>query len=169
MIYFARPYDLLSKVYSRDFGVGGVDGFINKISNEIDKKLQDPQTYDCKNSYLEVQVMTESDVPVRDVGETSQGMVLYKGAMIDIANLLSRLERSERDRIAIEEKVADQQADLEYLRAMISSSEETTKTLASELKEVKEKLSDTTKTMQDVEKTCGSYRELLDIIHLMTM
>ncbi|XP_066303450.1 cell division cycle and apoptosis regulator protein 1-like isoform X2 [Branchiostoma lanceolatum] len=134
----------------------------DKPADSLPSMPEDQELAIGNNSYLEVQVKTEADVPAREGGQTSQGMVLYKGATIDIANLLSRLERSERDRVAVEEKVADQQADLDVLRAMTSSSEETTKTLASELKEVKKKLSDTSKTLQDVEKTCGSYRECLD-------
>eukprot|EP00058_Branchiostoma_floridae_P016429 XP_002601917.1 hypothetical protein BRAFLDRAFT_124590 [Branchiostoma floridae] len=136
----------------------------DKPTENLPSMPEDQELAIGNNSYLAVQVKKEADVRVEESGgaETSQGMVLYRGATIDIANLLSRLERSERDRVAVEEKVRDQQADLDVLRAMTSSSEETTKTLASELKEVKKKLSDTSKTLQDVEKTCGAYRQCLD-------
>ncbi|XP_078579525.1 cell division cycle and apoptosis regulator protein 1-like isoform X2 [Branchiostoma floridae x Branchiostoma japonicum] len=136
----------------------------DKPAENLPSMPEDQELAIGNNSYLAVQVKKEADVRVEEAGgaETSQGMVLYRGATIDIANLLSRLERSERDRVAVEEKVRDQQADLDVLRAMTSSSEETTKTLASELKEVKKKLADTSKTLQDVEKTCGAYRQCLD-------
>ncbi|KAI8520947.1 Cell division cycle and apoptosis regulator protein 1 [Branchiostoma belcheri] len=134
----------------------------DKPADSLPSMPEDQELAVGNNSYLDVKVKTE-DVKVKDSGgETSAGMVLYKGATIDIANLLSRLERSERDRVAVEDKVRDQQADLDVLRAMTSSSEETTKTLASELKDVKKKLADTSKTLQDVEKTCGAYKECLD-------
>ena len=44
--------------------------------------------------------------------QSSTGMLMYKGAMLDVNSVMMRLERSEKSRTALETKLKDQQEEM---------------------------------------------------------
>lgn len=71
------------------------------------------------------------------------GLVVYKGAVVDIAKLLTQLDRSEKARIETEQYLLDLKSENGKLTERHSKSSSTIKHLNSELKEYKEKLRNT--------------------------
>lgn len=71
------------------------------------------------------------------------GLVVYKGAVVDIAKLLTQLDRSEKARIETEQYLLDLKSENGKLTERYSKSSSTIKHLNSELKEYKEKLRNT--------------------------
>lgn len=71
------------------------------------------------------------------------GLVVYKGAVVDIDKLLTQLDRSEKARIETEQYLLDLKSENGKLTERYSKSSSTIKHLNSELKEYKEKLRNT--------------------------
>ncbi|XP_066156460.1 cell division cycle and apoptosis regulator protein 1-like isoform X1 [Euwallacea fornicatus] len=74
---------------------------------------------------------------------SSDGLVVYQGAVIDIAKLLTQLDRSEKARIETEQCLLDFKSENTRLTEKYSKSSSTIKHLNSEIKDYKEKLRST--------------------------
>lgn len=81
----------------------------------------------------------------------SGSLIVYNGAMVDISSIMQKLEKSEKAREEIEEKLFVQDAKMEEDVKVKTQLEQTNKALSKELEEVKNTLSQTKETLKATE------------------
>ncbi|XP_074647315.1 cell division cycle and apoptosis regulator protein 1-like [Tubulanus polymorphus] len=99
----------------------------------------------------------ESSVP-----ENNANLISYKGAMVDISSLISKLEKSENIRIELETKLKEAKNDLTVLNSNYALSEESGKKANNELQDLKKQLRDQRKQSETAESNQGKYRSCLE-------
>lgn len=91
----------------------------------------------------------------------SGNLIVYNGAMVDIGSTMQKLEKSEKAREEIEQKLMLQDAKMDEDTKVKAQLEQANKSLSRELEEVKSTLSQTEQTLKTVEEEKKVYRELL--------
>ncbi|ELU05545.1 hypothetical protein CAPTEDRAFT_214786 [Capitella teleta] len=92
---------------------------------------------------------------------TAQGMVLYKGALLDIESFMQRLEKAEKTYTATEHKLKEVQEEMDMLKASFSSSEQNSQKVGLELQDLKKKLRDQRKATDGAESSAKKFHDLL--------
>lgn len=105
--------------------------------------------------------------PRRDVGDEGaegpavEGVVLHNGAFVDIDSVMLNLSNSEKSRISSETKLKELQQELDNLRTSCGSKELANQTMSSEILELKKKLRDQNRVLDETESHATKYKELL--------
>ncbi|CAH1794191.1 unnamed protein product [Owenia fusiformis] len=94
--------------------------------------------------------------------DASSGMVMYNGSLLDIGSVMTRLEKSENSRKAVEAKMKDTQTEIDDLKSSFSSSEQNSQKVALELQELKKKLRDQRKATDAAESNSKKYHGVLN-------
>nr|XP_057920444.1 cell division cycle and apoptosis regulator protein 1 [Doryrhamphus excisus]XP_057920445.1 cell division cycle and apoptosis regulator protein 1 [Doryrhamphus excisus] len=89
----------------------------------------------------------------------SGNLIVYNGAMVDIGSMMQKLEKSEKAREEIEQKLMVQDAKMDEDAKVKAQLEQDNKSLSKELEEVKSTLKQTEKTLKDAEEQKSIYRE----------
>ncbi|XP_013879868.1 cell division cycle and apoptosis regulator protein 1 isoform X2 [Austrofundulus limnaeus] len=92
----------------------------------------------------------------------SSNLIVYNGAMVDIGSMMQKLERSEREREEIEQRLMTQDVKKEESAKVIAELEQANKTLTTELEEVKSTLSQTEETLSTVQEQKTIYYDLMN-------
>ncbi|XP_064418686.1 cell division cycle and apoptosis regulator protein 1 isoform X2 [Latimeria chalumnae] len=98
---------------------------------------------------------------VKDTEENSS-LIVYNGAMVDVGSLLLKLEKSERARAEIEQKLQSLETKIDKDAQSIVSLENANKSFSSELKEVKKKLNRTEESLKTSEDTKSCFEDQLN-------
>ncbi|XP_068113776.1 cell division cycle and apoptosis regulator protein 1 isoform X2 [Hyperolius riggenbachi] len=93
--------------------------------------------------------------------EEKGGLIVYKGAMVDVGSLLQKLEKSEKARAELEQRLLTLQAKTEGDEKTISQLEASNKSLSGELKETKSDLSHLRENLKALEDTNCQYEDQL--------
>uniref|UniRef100_A0A3Q3EWA7 Cell division cycle and apoptosis regulator protein 1 n=1 Tax=Kryptolebias marmoratus TaxID=37003 RepID=A0A3Q3EWA7_KRYMA len=92
----------------------------------------------------------------------SGNLIVYNGAMVDIGSMMQKLERSEKEREEIEQRLMAQDAKKEESAKVKAQLEQANKALSKELEEVKSALSQTEEALGAVKEQKKLYYELMD-------
>uniref|UniRef100_A0A671NS00 Cell division cycle and apoptosis regulator protein 1-like n=1 Tax=Sinocyclocheilus anshuiensis TaxID=1608454 RepID=A0A671NS00_9TELE len=95
-----------------------------------------------------------------DSGESSS-LIVYKGAMVDVGSMMQKLEKSEKTRDEIEQKLMQQDIKMEEDSKQIAELEAATCSLQRELEEVKNNLRETENNLRASDQQKGSYEQQL--------
>ncbi|RXN24831.1 cell division cycle and apoptosis regulator 1 isoform X1 [Labeo rohita] len=95
-----------------------------------------------------------------DSGESSS-LIVYKGAMVDVGSMMQKLEKSEKTREEIEQKLMHQDIKMEEDSKHIAELEAANRTLQRELEEVKSNLRETEDNLRASDQQKGSYEQQL--------
>lgn len=97
----------------------------------------------------------------RAQSETSESgnLIVYNGAMVDIGSMMQKLEKSEKAREEIEQKLMLQDAKMDEDAKVKGQLEQANKSLSRELEEVKSTLSQTEQTLKAAEEQKTIYHE----------
>ncbi|XP_025837375.1 cell division cycle and apoptosis regulator protein 1 [Agrilus planipennis] len=79
-----------------------------------------------------------------------EGLIMFRGAMVDVSKLMAQLERSEKARVATESYMVDLKTENNRLNEKNGKQSSTIKSLNSEMKEYKEKLKHTEDVLSKV-------------------
>lgn len=93
--------------------------------------------------------------------EEKSGLIVYKGAMVDIGSLLQKLEKSEKARAELEQRLQTLQSKTEEDEKSISQLEASNKSLSGELKDTKCDLSRLHESLKALEDTNCQYEDQL--------
>lgn len=93
--------------------------------------------------------------------QSSTGLLMFKGAMLDVNSVMQRLDRSEKSRTALETKLKDLQEEMDMLKDSYSSSEKNSQKVAQELQELKKRLRDQRKATDQAETFVKKYSDIL--------
>lgn len=93
----------------------------------------------------------------------SDGLVTYQGAVLDVANLLQRVEKGDHDRITSEKKIQDLEQLAAKLKSNVSSSEDTARGMSADLSDLRKKLSTSEKSSKS---STARANKLKDVIGL---
>lgn len=91
----------------------------------------------------------------------SGNLIVYNGAMVDVGSMMQKLEKSEKAREEIEQKLMVQDAKMDEDAKVKAQVEQANKCLSRELEEVKSTLSQTEQTLKAVEEQKTVYHEQL--------
>ncbi|KAG9485074.1 hypothetical protein GDO78_008273 [Eleutherodactylus coqui] len=94
--------------------------------------------------------------------EEKSGLIVYKGAMVDIGSLLQKLEKSEKARAELEQRLQTLQSKTEEDEKSISQLETSNKSLSGELKDAKSDLSCLRESLKAMEDTNCQYEDQLN-------
>nr|DBA15263.1 TPA: hypothetical protein GDO54_004502 [Pyxicephalus adspersus] len=93
--------------------------------------------------------------------EEKGGLIVYNGAMVDVGSLLQKLEKSEKARAELEQRLQALQSRTEVDEKSISQLEASNKSLSGELKEAKSDLTHLRESLKSLEDTNCQYEEQL--------
>ncbi|CAI9547718.1 unnamed protein product [Staurois parvus] len=93
--------------------------------------------------------------------EEKGGLIVYNGAMVDVGSLLQKLEKSEKARAELEQRLQALQSKTELDEKTISQLEASNKSLSGELKEAKSDLSHLRESLKSLEDTNCQYEDQL--------
>ncbi|XP_077310414.1 cell division cycle and apoptosis regulator protein 1 isoform X2 [Lithobates pipiens] len=93
--------------------------------------------------------------------EENGGLIVYNGAMVDVGSLLQKLEKSEKARTELEQRLQALQSKTEVDEKTISQLEASNKSLSGELKETKSDLSHLRESLKSLEDTNCQYEDQL--------
>ncbi|RXM36603.1 Cell division cycle and apoptosis regulator protein 1 [Acipenser ruthenus] len=88
-------------------------------------------------------------------------LIVYNGAMVDVGSLIQKLEKSEKDRERIEQKLQSQEAKIEEDANSILQLETANKSFSTELEDVKNCLGQTEENLKDSEEKRSCFEEHL--------
>ncbi|MGH0116938.1 UNVERIFIED_CONTAM: hypothetical protein FKN15_026632 [Acipenser sinensis] len=88
-------------------------------------------------------------------------LVVYNGAMVDVGSLIQKLEKSEKDRERIEQKLQTQEAKIEEDANSILQLETVNKSFSTELEDVKNCLGQTEENLKDSEEKRSCFEDHL--------
>ncbi|XP_041117158.1 cell division cycle and apoptosis regulator protein 1-like isoform X1 [Polyodon spathula] len=88
-------------------------------------------------------------------------LIVYNGAMVDVGSLIQKLEKSEKDREGIEQKLQSQEAKIEEDANSILQLETANKSFSTELEDVKNCLGQTEENLKDSEDKKSCFEEHL--------
>ncbi|KAK2896512.1 hypothetical protein QQF64_005989 [Cirrhinus molitorella] len=91
----------------------------------------------------------------------SSSLIVYKGAMVDVGSMMQKLEKSEKTREEIEQKLMQQDIKMEDDSKHIAELEATNRSLQRELEEVKNNLRETENNLRASDQQKGSYEQQL--------
>ncbi|XP_014668878.1 PREDICTED: cell division cycle and apoptosis regulator protein 1-like [Priapulus caudatus] len=94
-------------------------------------------------------------------GAGADNWVMYRGSLLDVENLLQRLERSERNRKATEEKLQDREHEVERLQTSVGEQTDASRTLTAELKKTQKKLAGVEQQQRQAEGQRHTYYDTL--------
>ncbi|XP_018427511.1 PREDICTED: cell division cycle and apoptosis regulator protein 1 [Nanorana parkeri] len=89
------------------------------------------------------------------------GLIVYNGAMVDVGSLLQKLEKSEKGRAELEQRLQALQSKTEVDEKTISQLEASNKSLSGELKEAKSDLHHLRENLKSLEDTNCQYEDQL--------
>ncbi|KAG8000122.1 Cell division cycle and apoptosis regulator protein 1 [Nibea albiflora] len=89
----------------------------------------------------------------------SGNLIVYNGAMVDIGSMMQKLEKSEKSREEIEQKLMVQDAKMEEDAKVKAQLEQANKALSKELEEVKSTLSQTEQSLKAAEEQKTMYHD----------
>uniref|UniRef100_A0A8C2K657 Cell division cycle and apoptosis regulator protein 1 n=1 Tax=Cyprinus carpio TaxID=7962 RepID=A0A8C2K657_CYPCA len=95
-----------------------------------------------------------------DSGESSS-LIVYKGSMVDVESMMQKLEKSEKAREEIEQKLMQQDIKMEEDSKHVKELEAANRSLQMELEEVKNNLSETENNLRASDQKKGSYEQQL--------
>uniref|UniRef100_A0A8C1N1V7 Cell division cycle and apoptosis regulator protein 1 n=1 Tax=Cyprinus carpio TaxID=7962 RepID=A0A8C1N1V7_CYPCA len=95
-----------------------------------------------------------------DSGESSS-LIVYKGSMVDVESMMQKLEKSEKAREEIEQKLMQQDIKMEEDSKHVKELEAANRSLQMELEEVKNNLSETENNLRASDQQKGSYEQQL--------
>ncbi|XP_075217714.1 cell division cycle and apoptosis regulator protein 1-like isoform X2 [Lycorma delicatula] len=155
------------------------ENLCNKINGE--KTFEDIEVLGLGNKKLLPVFCSESGSPPvkrsrKDGGEKtcddsssqqtpSSGFVMYKGSLLDLEKLTSQLKRSEAARLETEKCLAKARHDYASLKDVNSKLNHTVKDLTAELKDFKERLTNTNSELCNVDAKTKLYFTTLTEIH----
>lgn len=96
----------------------------------------------------------------QDSGESSS-LIVYKGAMVDVGSMMQKLEKSEKTREEIEQKLMQQDIKMEEDSKHIAELETSKRSLQREMEEVKNNLRETENNLSASDQQKGSYEQQL--------
>ncbi|XP_033882354.2 cell division cycle and apoptosis regulator protein 1-like isoform X2 [Acipenser ruthenus] len=88
-------------------------------------------------------------------------LIVYNGAMVDVGSLIQKLEKSEKDREGIEQKLQSQEAKIEEDANSILQLETAKKSFSTELEDVKNCLGQTEENLKDSKEKRSCFEEHL--------
>ncbi|CAJ0964722.1 unnamed protein product [Ranitomeya imitator] len=94
--------------------------------------------------------------------EEKSGLIVYNGAMVDIGSLLQKLEKSEKARAELEQRLQTLQCKTEEDEKSMSQLESSNKSLSGELKDTKCDLSHLRESLKALEDTNCQYEDQLN-------
>ncbi|XP_016329352.1 cell division cycle and apoptosis regulator protein 1-like [Sinocyclocheilus anshuiensis] len=97
---------------------------------------------------------------LQDSGESSS-LIVYKGSMVDVGSMMQKLEKSEKTREEIEQKLMQQDVKMEEDSKHIAELEAATRSLQREMEEVKNNLRETENNLRASDQQKGSYEQQL--------
>lgn len=95
-------------------------------------------------------------------GAESGSLIIYNGAMVDVGSMMQKLEKSEKSREEIEQKLMQQDIKMEENSKRMSELEAANHGLLRELEEVKSNLKETENNLQASDQQKGSYEQQLN-------
>uniref|UniRef100_T1JF56 DBC1/CARP1 catalytically inactive NUDIX hydrolase domain-containing protein n=1 Tax=Strigamia maritima TaxID=126957 RepID=T1JF56_STRMM len=101
-------------------------------------------------------------------GSIPSGMVLHKGALVDIDKLIQQLQRSEKARASTEQKVKDMREELDQVKETASNSERSVQKLSSELHDYKKRLQVTDDSLKKAHDCAEKYLHVVQSCHEKT-
>jgi len=99
---------------------------------------------------------------------TPSGMILHKGALVDIDKLIQQLQRSEKARASTEQKLKDMQEELDQTKDMANTSEKTLSKVSNELHEYKKRLNVSEDSLKKSHESVQRYLEVVQLCHEKT-
>ncbi|XP_061600546.1 cell division cycle and apoptosis regulator protein 1 isoform X2 [Cololabis saira] len=99
--------------------------------------------------------------PQAEASESSN-LIVYNGAMVDVGSMMQKLDKSEKAREEIEQKLMVQDAKMEEDAKVKTHFEQANKALSKELEEVKSSLSQTKQTLSAVEDQKTIYHKMIN-------
>ncbi|XP_062852153.1 cell division cycle and apoptosis regulator protein 1 [Trichomycterus rosablanca] len=94
-------------------------------------------------------------------GNESGGLMVYNGALVDVGSMLHKLDKSEKAREEIEQKLMQQDTKIDVDAKHIAELESANQGLTRELEQVKASLKETEKNLQACEQQKNSYQHHL--------
>uniref|UniRef100_A0A672L9Z6 Cell division cycle and apoptosis regulator protein 1 n=1 Tax=Sinocyclocheilus grahami TaxID=75366 RepID=A0A672L9Z6_SINGR len=91
----------------------------------------------------------------------SSSLIVYKGSMVDVGSMMQKLEKSEKTREEIEQKLMQQDVKMEEDSKHIAELEAATRSLQREMEEVKNNLRETENNLRASDQQKGSYEQQL--------
>uniref|UniRef100_A0A673J1A3 Cell division cycle and apoptosis regulator protein 1 n=1 Tax=Sinocyclocheilus rhinocerous TaxID=307959 RepID=A0A673J1A3_9TELE len=91
----------------------------------------------------------------------SSSLIVYKGSMVDVGSMMQKLEKSEKTREEIEQKLMQQDVKMEEDSKHIAELEAATRSLQREKEEVKNNLRETENNLRASDQQKGSYEQQL--------
>uniref|UniRef100_A0A8B9LDK9 Cell division cycle and apoptosis regulator protein 1 n=1 Tax=Astyanax mexicanus TaxID=7994 RepID=A0A8B9LDK9_ASTMX len=95
-------------------------------------------------------------------GAESGSLIVYNGAMVDVGSMLQKLEKSEKSREEIEQKLMQQDTKMDEDAKHMSEVESTNRSLMRELDQVKNNLKETEKSLRASEQQKSVYLQQLN-------
>ncbi|XP_056147667.1 cell division cycle and apoptosis regulator protein 1 isoform X2 [Lampris incognitus] len=106
-------------------------------------------------------LLSASKARAQSEASETGNLIVYNGAMVDIGSMMQKLDKSEKAREEIEQKLMVQDAKMEDDAKIVAQLEQANKTLSIELEEVKNTLSQTQVTLEATEEHKTSYHNQL--------
>ncbi len=103
-----------------------------------------------------------SPVKSKQDEESTTGLITYQGSVVDIQNLLQKVEKSEQDRLVAVRKIEEMEFIVDSLRSNVSSSEANALGMVANLDDMRKRLYTTEKQLKSAEKQAQTYK---DVIH----
>ncbi|XP_024152756.1 cell division cycle and apoptosis regulator protein 1 isoform X2 [Oryzias melastigma] len=134
------------------------------------RKLTDRGKDEAPPSFNEAQIesitgnrglLSSAKAHAQSESSQSGNLIVYNGAMVDVGSMMQKLEKTEKAREEIEQKLMLQDAKMEDDSKVKAQLEQANKAFSQELEEVKSSLSQTERTLGSVEEQRALYRELL--------
>lgn len=92
-----------------------------------------------------------------DEETTPEGIVMYKGSLLDVEKLVSQLKRSEKARLDTEDRMMELQHELTVVNEKSTKQTNSIKSLSDDLKTYKDKLRGTEEKLKKTSTECHSY------------
>ncbi|XP_013918792.1 PREDICTED: cell division cycle and apoptosis regulator protein 1 isoform X2 [Thamnophis sirtalis] len=170
----AQVKKLLSKVVLRE------SCFYRKLT-DTSKDEENPEEMESPPEELFGNRLLLPSPAIKQESKTSEenvGLIVYNGAMVDVGSLLHKLEKSEKARAEMEQKLQSLEEKTDEDEKTILSLENLNKSLSAEIKEVKKELSqlqDNLKLSEDTNlqfegqltKTIKGLATVMDEIHMV--
>ncbi|KAF5900921.1 cell division cycle and apoptosis regulator protein 1 isoform X1, partial [Clarias magur] len=131
-----------------------------------DRAKDEPNSFGTADSQLENclgnRPLLPSQKTKRETEDSDSGsLIVYNGAMVDVGSMLQKLDKSEKAREEIEQKLMQQDTKMEEDAKHISEAESTNRSLMRELEQVKSNLREMEKNLRSCEQQRSCYQQQL--------
>lgn len=82
----------------------------------------------------------KSEAQTKEISEADNRLIIYKGAVVDIEQILSRLETSETGRLEVERRFSMVKEELDSLKRFVANKEAANNQLQNDVVEIKRRL-----------------------------